>query len=167
MGAPWHFRVPGAPTLTSVPPVVPMHPLNCRWQLLPVWVRGVRTLRWPLTRPSSSQHHWADDMQDRHTHSWPLSVSRGGPQECTGGEGMLLEPPLSNGSLSLGDKTHTWSHSTHRASFPTPDYSFLPLFFPERTKIKAFLFSKRTHVIKWNDNVGRGFILQINHGLGF
>ena len=67
---------------------------------------------------------------DTHTHGHFL-ILVWGPEEYTGGGAMLLESPIVHrASSSSAEKTHTWSHSTHRASFPTPDYSVPAVIFP-------------------------------------
>lgn len=132
-GAPWHFRVHGVPTLASVPlPSSLRTHCTAGGNCYQSGCVASAVLRWPLTRPLSSQHHWADDMQDRHTHSPPLSVSREGTPGMhwrRGDAAGASHCPTSQ--LILGPIKHTpgaIQHTEHH--FPPQTTPFLLLFFP-------------------------------------
>ena len=95
-GAPCHLRVHGAPTWCQSHSRRPHAPTAL--QVAAVNSAGVWCLLCSgdlYQGPPAPCITGRIDMWDRHTHSWPLSVSRvGTPREYTGGEVMLLEPPI-------------------------------------------------------------------------
>ena len=132
-GAPCHLRVHRSPTLVSVPLLsspCAHGTAGGRCEQCGCVVSAV--LWWPLTRPPGSQHHWADRyVRQTHTLMATFCFSCGDPKNTLEERWCCWSLPLSNEPAHpRADKTHTRSHSTHRASFPTPDYSVPAVIFP-------------------------------------
>lgn len=118
-GAPCHLRVHGAPTWCQSHSRRPHAPTALQ----------VAPLSRPPQLPASLGRSICET--DTHAHGHFLFLVWG-PQENTLEERWCCwSLPLSNEPAHpRADKTHTRSHSTHRASFPTPDYSVPAVIFP-------------------------------------
>lgn len=115
-----HSRCPLAPTAL---------------QMKTVNSAGVCCLLFSVTSnkaPPGSQHPWADRyVRQAHTLTATFCFSCGDPRNTLEERQCCWSLPLSTEPAHPpADKTHTWSHSTHRASFPTPDYSVPAVIFP-------------------------------------